>query len=82
VWGPAAGAARLRGVGPRGPHSLAGWSQHTHESGGGGGGAGGAGYTYAANVWDLSVRSRTIFCRRVPSPSVTIRNFCIAARDG
>jgi hypothetical protein len=26
-------------------------------------------------------RSRTVFCRAVPNPNITIRNFCIAVGD-
>jgi hypothetical protein len=38
------------------------------------------GYAYDVGVWDLSVVQGPIFCRAVPNPNVTIRNFCIAAQ--
>ena len=35
-------------------------------------------YAYAVGVWDLSI-VRTILCRAVRNPNVSIRNFCFAA---
>ena len=37
-------------------------------------------YTYDVGVWDWSIVQGPFPCRAVPSPDVTIRNFCIAAQ--
>jgi hypothetical protein len=58
---------RSRAVSRRPPISLDTIAARTHM------------YTYAAEVWALSLVQGSIFCRPAPNPNRPIRHFCIAA---